>query len=309
MAKIPKAVQAQADEAERKLKERMEEEGITPPEPTDPPTEPIEPKPEPEDPQKMETVEDKNLNKSIDDLEEKKAEEEIHKLKSEEGRYKKRISDLEALIEEKDTELSNAVARIEALETANTPPAPIVDPDLFTEEEREFLGDDYIEMSEKIVQSAISRKMSEIDERLQGFEEKTQLDTNRVFLERLTNKLGISRERFDKIDNSAKFAEFLEEDVLGVKRLNILDQHLRNLDLEHTAEIYQDFIKTLGNQDQGFKRAPMPEMGASNHGIPSDGRPPYTYTEVAKMYTSGQISKAQKDAYERQLDEQFNVNM
>ena len=314
MAKIPTAVAEAAAEAERKAEEllnpKADEVVTTQPtavepevktEPTAPvveePVKPVQPEP---------VVVDDALQERIDKLKEfeQESQQEIHKLKSNEGRMQKRISELEAELEEakKQPHADNAVIQTETITASNNK--------LFSEEEREFLGDDYIKMAEKIVQDAINNARANIDkridERLNPLEQVTQSNNNAVFHDRVITRLGLDKDRFMKIDNSALFEQYLqEEDSSGNVLIDSLQKHMANNDVERTAKIYEGFLSTLKQPtDKAPARAVQPDRIAGGNAVLSETHiPSMSYAEVAQAYAAGQLTKAQKDVMIAELDE------
>jgi hypothetical protein len=303
MSEVPKAVKEQAEEADRKLAELQEAESNANEETTTIPVVEEPPVVTPSEPPSA-------LNDQINALEVKKeAEAEIHKLKSEEGRHKKRIEELEEELRRKEEEL-----RLKEQEAANVKSTEIevIDPNLFTDEEKDFLGEDYINMAEKIVQNAINRSIGAIEEKFskqfQNIEETTFHNNSAVFIDRLVASLGLTREQFDKVDQSAQFEAYLrEEDDSGNIRFDSLNHHIANQSLEKTAKIYKGFLATLNTaKDTPPKRAPQPTRAAGQGAVIDINQTPITYRQVAELYTSGRISRAEKDALEARLNEQLN---
>jgi len=309
MPGIPKQAIQQDKEAEEAFLQQKAEDGgqeavVEPagPQPTHPETEPKVEKPAPEEAKAEEPA---DLHSKIEQLTAKT--EKTEQLRSTyEGRHKKEIEDLRKALEERDEAIARMKQEAAANKLSNTIPDVKAE---FTDEEREELGDEYIDAMIR-VNSAQLRHQEELHrQEMEQLRKELGQSSAEVFWTSVSEGLGLSEDQLQRLDQSEEFNNWLKQPD-GFSGLTLGDSLGEACDSRSSArarQIYQTFIHDkLGgdSQQRSSKPAVTPEPTAASTGVEAltyKGQS-LDYAKVAELYSKGRISHEEMESLVKDLD-------
>ena len=262
---IPRAVRKQAREAERLQQQVVDqddqEKGVNPPvPPPDPSVEPQPPAPAPVDWEKRW----KGLKASHDET--------VTELRSQNENLTSELAELRSLVEK----------------TTQTTPAAQETP-LFTEEEKEKFGEDFLSLVERVAGNAtagtgteeIAQELKELKDGFTQIQE-TQVKTSE---ERFFDSLDELVPDWESINEQDGFKDWLKEEMplTGIERQHFLNIARNNFDARRAAEIFSSW--------KGGADLPQPSLdtvGNANSDIPTrdTGQDTHVFSaaEIADFY-------------------------
>ncbi len=288
MAKLPRNVRKQAREAERLAKQYAEqgEQG----EDVNPPVPPPDPSEAPQPPGNPEPVDWEARWKGLKQSHDKT----VTDLRGENENLKGEIAELRELVEK-------ASQQAPAAQAAN----------LFTEEEKEKYGEDFLELVERVAgarpdsdTSDIAKELKELKEGLgdlRNTQTKTQED---LFFDALDELVP----DWEKVNEDDRFKAWLAEEMplTGFERQHFLNQARGQFDAKRAAAIFNSWKQGTGTP------TPTPQSHTTaNSDVPTsaDGqRDTYVFSrgEIAKFYDDMRRGKFRgKEQEARQIEERI----
>lgn len=295
---IPKVVQQQEAEANERIEalEQQENAGQSSFEAERQAEITNAPGPEPESGDEIRVEEqDETLKSKIAELEQEKEKIE-HTRQVFEGRLNKRNKELEEKLDEQQKVVEDLQAKLEQAEKQGDLG------DIFTEEEKEILGPDYIDMAAKVAQEVTKRVESKVSQ----LEQNMVQNTTSNFWKTVMRNLNLSDPELTQVENSRKFKTFMAKDdgLSGFTIGDSLDRAIQSKDADQAIRIYQNFLDSLGT-DGRQQSAPSPERvsGAVDHGavIETD-----SFAKLADDFAKGRIDYAKFKQREAVLDGQMS---
>jgi len=240
-----------------------------------------------------------------------------HSFDVERGRLKKRIEELEGNVATKDSDLEaklllaqkeaeEAKARLDEIEVNKE------QQDLFSNEEREDLGSEYVDMATKISNDTEERLTKKFEARekvltdlIEDLKGKTDQSSEAVFGQQVLSKLGMSSDEFATMDNDPLFNKWLEnKDGFSGRTVGAsLDNAFDSGDSDAVVSI----VKAYKNQNQQkvSNSVELPKQ-VNNINVGVQQTPPSTdYTTIATQFANGEINREQMISLTDQLDNQL----
>jgi len=285
-----------------------------PPKPPEPPVQKVEPPvvkpPEPtvEPPKPPEPVVPNALEARMTELE---AELEAEKQKNSinQGRHEADMKKLQDQIDERD----DIISEFEEAQGAEASKA------LFSEDQLDELGPGYIEAFHKVAQAQVKEALAKNDAKWQArhdglvtviddMRESTQKNNGAVFGDRILAGLDLTEDKLIELNNSAGFGSFLSQSdgYSGQTIEQSLNQALKSQDVKRTIRIYKTYLDAqVAESTPPPAELPVRVSGGAESQVNSVTPTNLTHEDIARMFASGEITKAQMIELQKQADAQF----
>lgn len=313
---LPKALQAQLDQANATLEQINNPQPA--PEPETPAPEPQaqlapEPAPEPANaaPEPQATPEPQAQSQQQPDVWE-------HKYKTLQGLFNREVPTLQNQVKDLKAQLEAAVARLDKAADAKTTAAqdtPVADP-----RDVENFGQDLVDMVNRVAQASLGsvakqleQRLLQIEDALKGTTQQVAVTAEQAFFDRLTKLVP----EWETINANQAFLTWLAEvdPILGQARQAALDAAQQSLNADRAAAVFKAFAPSqpatpTPRSTPALDKQVSPKGSAAST-PPQQVQPKvWTQQEVVDFYTAKRMGEFRgRDADAQRLEAEINLAM